>query len=291
MPYPSILKNTLKKRAPLFLLSLLLLLLLLLGGCRPEERNLLRVSLLKVGKADAIIVQTGPETLVIDAGEEDDGEELVEFLERQGISRVDVLVITHFDKDHVGGADTLVEELEVGAVLLPDYEASSTEYLDFMKALESRDITPQRLTQPERFMLGDAVVLVEPPQACAADSDTAETDNNLSLITTIVYGENRLLFTGDAEKARLREWLSGETAVPCGFLKVPHHGVYNKALEDLLAAVTPEYAAICCSSKNPAEQKTLEALEEYQVRTFQTRDGDITILCDGERLEVSQKTR
>ena len=54
---------------------------------------------------------------------------------------MDVLVITHFDKDHVGGADTLVEGMEIGEVLLPDYEGIHTEYLDFMHALEKKRIS------------------------------------------------------------------------------------------------------------------------------------------------------
>lgn len=279
--------NKIGKRTLFFILSLLLL----LCGCQSEEKDVLKVSLLKVGKADAIVVQLGTQTMVIDTGEEEDGTELVKFLEKQGVSKVDILIITHFDKDHVGGADTLVEAIEIGEVLLPDYEGEGTEYLDFMNALESRDIAPQRLTQPVELTLGTASVLVEPPQDCTAKPDTADIDNNLSLITTITYGENRLLFAGDAEKSRLREWLSGETAVDCDFLKVPHHGVYNKALEELLATVTPEYAVICSSAKNPAEQKTLEVLEQYQVRTLQTKDGNIIVTCDGNRLEVSQKTK
>lgn len=275
------------KRALLFLTGLLLF----LCGCRPEEKDVLTVSLLKVGKADAIIAQLGAQTIVIDAGEEEDGAEVVGFLEKQGILKVDILIITHFDKDHVGGADTLVEEMQIGTVFLPDYEGDGTEYFDFMNALESKGITPQRLTQPVEFAWGDAVVLVEPPQSDTPDPNGKEMDNNFSLITTITYGEKRFLFTGDAEKSRLREWLAGETVADCDFLKVPHHGVYNKALEELLAAVTPEYAVICSSQKNPAEQKTLEVLEQYHVRTIQTKDGNVTVVCDGERLEVSQRTK
>lgn len=56
--------------------------------------------------------------------------------ENQGISNVDTLIITHYDQDHVGGADTLVEAMEIGRVLLPAYEGDSTEYVDFMNALE-----------------------------------------------------------------------------------------------------------------------------------------------------------
>ena len=270
--------------------SLLFSSLTILSGCRSSEAAF-KVTLLKVGKADAIIVQAGAQTMVIDAGEEDDGEKLVSFLEDQGCTKVDTLIITHFDKDHVGGADTLVESVEIGQVLLPDYQGSGTEYQDFTSALAERGIVPQRLTAPFAFDLGEASVLVEPPLSYAVKDDEKEIDNNFSLITTVTHGENRLLFTGDAEKRRLREWLSGESAQNYNFLKVPHHGAYNKALDELLETVRPEYAVVCSSEKNPADQETLALLEQYQVSTFQTKDGNITVLSDGKRLEVSQKKK
>ena len=149
------------------------------GGMEP-----LKATLLKVGKADAIILQCQDHTMVMDAGEEEDGEEIIQFLTNQGISKVDTLLITHFDQDHVGGADTLVETLSVGEVFLPDYEGNSTEYVDFIAALQEKEITPKRLREPMEFMLGDAQVLVEPPASYETLVEGAEMDNNFSLITT-----------------------------------------------------------------------------------------------------------
>lgn len=251
----------------------------------------LKATLLKVGKADAIVVQTGEKTLVIDTGEEEDGEELTAFLSDQGISCVDTLIITHFDRDHVGGADTLVESMEIGRVLTPAYEGSGTEYADFMTALEQKGIVPEQLTRSTEFTLGEAVVLVEPPASYEAAEGARESDNNFSLITTITHGENRLLFTGDAEKQRIREWLSGKTVAACSFLKAPHHGVYNTALEELIGAVEPQYAVICSSEKNPADAQTLELLKQNGVQTYQTKDGSVTVISDGNRLELHQDTK
>lgn len=109
------------------------------------ETEPLKVTLLKVGKADAIAIQTEKNTMVINTGEEEDGEELVFYLKNQGITQVDTLLITHFDQDHVGGADTLIESMDVERVLVPDYEGTSTEYQDFMIALEEKGMTAERL--------------------------------------------------------------------------------------------------------------------------------------------------
>lgn len=258
------------------------------GGERLEP---LKVTLFRLGKADAIVVQNGEKAAVIDAGEEEDGEEIAAFLAKQGISRIDALIITHFDKDHVGGADTLIEELEIGQILVPDYLGDSTEYSDFVHAMEQKAITPQRLNESAEFKLGNADVLVEPPLSYEIPEGVIEYDNNFSLITTITHGENRLLFTGDIEKQRIREWLSEGNTVQCRFLKFPHHGVYNKALQELLEAVSPEYTVICDSNKYPADTKTLELLKQYNVQTMQTSYGNVTVVSDGHDLEVFQELK
>lgn len=253
-----------------------------------QKMEPLKTTILRVGKADAIVVQTIEKTMVIDVGEEEDGEEMVTFLKNQGITKIDALIITHYDKDHVGGADTLVEEMEIERVLLPDYEGSSTEYSDFVNALQQKQLTPERLTEPVSFAFGEAQVLVEPPISYEIEEGVMEYDNNFSLITTITHGKNRLLFTGDIEKQRIREWISQREHAVCQFLKMPHHGVYNKALAELIEIVKPEKAVICSSKKNPAESKTLELLKQTGVQILQTKDGNITVISDGEQLEMHQ---
>ncbi len=276
------------------------LLLLILAGSvlmltlakRPvqgEQKEALKTVLLKVGKADAIVVQAGGKAIVIDAGEEEDGEEVVAYLNNQGLSRIEALIITHYDRDHVGGADTVVEQMEIGEVFVPAYTGSHTEYADFITALEEKKIVPKELTQPVEFTLGEAIVRIEPPASYEHTVGAVEMDNNFSLITTIIHGSNRLLFTGDAEKQRIRSWLEQKCDVSCDFMKVPHHGVYNTALRDLLEASEPEYAVICSSNKNPADVQTLELLKQYGVKTYQTKDGNVTVISDGSTLEVKQE--
>ena len=204
----------------------------LTGG---QSGDILQVQVLKIGKADAILLFCGGRTMVIDCGEEEDGQEVLDSLQGKGVAEIDVLIITHFDKDHVGGADTVVEEMPVKRVLLPAYTGSGTEYADFMAALENAGLEPENLQEPVQFPLGDASVLVEPPASYEIPAGAQEYDNNFSLITTVEYSGQQMIFTGDIEKQRIREWLAqGEAEQKtCTVLKVPHHGVYNTALEDL----------------------------------------------------------
>ena len=252
------------------------------------SQDVLEVRFLKVGKADAIVLMCGEETMVIDCGEEDDGKEILAFFKSRGIKKVDVLMITHFDKDHVGGADTIVENIPVKRMLLPNYTGSGTEYTDFMAAIEKAGITQENVTENLNFMLGNASILVEPPASYEIPAGLSEYDNDFSLITTVEFSGKRLVFTGDAEKKRIREWLAGGSAAKCDVLKIPHHGVYNKALQDLLSATKPSHTVICDSKKNPADAKTLELIRKIGADCMQTQYGDITVICSGGDIEIHQ---
>ena len=256
-------------------------------GASDMQHPELTVSILKVGKADAIVVHEENHAMIIDAGEDEDGVEVVAYLHNHGLESVDVMIITHFDKDHVGGADTVLRGVKVNRVLLPHYTGEGPEYDEFMEALNACGVKPEYLDAPEAFAFGSASVKVEPPLDYEVKGK-GEVDNNFSLITTVVHGNCRLLFTGDIEKKRIRAWLEGGTAEPCDFLKIPHHGSYNSALEQLLDTVRPSIAAICCSAKNPADQELLDLLADRGIQTAETTYGDITVISDGNKVSMYQ---
>lgn len=252
-----------------------------------EQEDTLDIRFLKCGKADAIVLSCGGQTMVIDTGEEDDGEKLLQTLKSTGADHVDVLIITHFDKDHVGGADALLREMEVGQIYLPDYEGAGTDYEEFWALTEEKDLQAVRLQEETGFFLGSASVLIEPPASYEIGDPDEEYDNNFSLITTITHGDNTLVFMGDAEKARIREWLSEGADRTCDLIKIPHHGVYNKAVKELAQAAKASIAVVTDSDKNPADAKTLTAFEENGAQVFSTRDGTVHIISDGSSLKVS----
>ena len=113
-----------------------------------------------------------------------------------------------------------------------------------------------------------------------------EYDNDMSLVTSITYGSRKFLFTGDIEKSRIRQMLASDVDWSHDWIKMPHHGRYQKALEDLLEAVAPSGAVICCSEKNPAEEETRKLLEELQIQVWDTADRTVVTVCDGEQVTV-----
>ena len=252
-----------------------------------EEK--LKVTVLKVGKADAIVLQSAGKAMVIDTGEADDSEKIVKFLKEAGITDIDAMIITHFDKDHVGSAGAIAEQFNVGRVLVPDYEGSGEEYESFMNAMKAAMIELEPVKDPLEFSFGETTVKIEPPLDYDVEliADAVEDfDNTMSLMTTVTCGEKKFLFAGDADRRRIKEWLSNTEVGHVDFLKVPHHGLFNAELEHLLEVTTPDYAAITCSKKNPADETTLEMLVKHGVNVFQTRDGVITAATDGTKIDI-----
>lgn len=241
----------------------------------------LDLTVFDVGKADSMVLTSENSTVIIDCGEKGDGKEIISYLEEKNISSVDYLIITHYDKDHVGGAAKVINNIEVKNVLAPDYEESSDEMDKYNKALSEAGITPQILTGDFSFTLDNAEYTVYAPKQSYYGEDN---DNDFSLVTKITHGNNVLLFTGDAMEQRLEEIMDiGD----CDFLKVPYHGRSLDNLDDFLSAVTPEKAVVCTSKSEFSADTQKELINrniEYYATCF---NGKIEVKSDGNNIDIT----
>ena len=243
----------------------------------------LEISVLDIGKADSIIIKTTEGCAIIDCGEIDDGNKILSRLKKKGISKIDYLFITHFDKDHVGGAPQVIEGIETGQIITPDYEGSNSEYASYKDTVKDNKFNVLAISKDMDVSLGDVSFKVFAP----SKEEYVKSDNNNSLVIEMTYGEKRFLFMADAEAKRIKNVLpklSGKYDI----LKVPHHGRISKRTDELIETVCPKYSVICDSIKNPAEKETLNLLNEYGSNVFCTKNRDIEILCDGREITVNQ---
>ncbi len=269
-----------KKR--LLCLLTALCLLLTLCACGAADTHTLRVWCFSAGKADAILLWTEGSAVLIDTGEDGFGGTITDKLTELGIDRLDVLILTHFDQDHVGGAAEVLESVAVERVLQSDCPRDSGEYAAYLQALSAAGLAAETLRETLNFSLDGAEYTVWPPEKTDYDEDAS---NNSSLITAVTYGERRFLFTGDAEGARLREFLD-QDAGTFDLLKVPYHGHWQKRLTALLESVRPAYAVITSSDAEPEDARTLSALSDIGAAVFLTREGPVLAECDGQTLTV-----
>ena len=242
----------------------------------------LKVTFLDVGKADAIVLQSESSTVVIDCGEKGDGKKISSILEESGTTVIDYLIITHFDKDHVGGAPKVLKTFDVKNVLTPDYTGNVSEYDKFAETLDGRGITPMKLKEDISFTLDDVDYTVYAPKKdFYGDGDSDE--NNFSLVTKAVHHNNTLLFTGDAMEERLDEIMD---IGKCTLLKVPYHGRKLDNLDDFLKATEPKCAVVCTDS-NEFSGKMQDLLKKQKINTYATCfNGEITAVSDGSQIKI-----
>lgn len=249
---------------------------------KPEpEYPLFSATFFDIGKADSILLQTENHTVLIDCGEKKNGEEIAEQLKSNSITTIDYLIITHFDKDHIGGAAKIMKSVSVSNVIEPSYTEDSEEFDKYRKTLNEKNIVPIVPSEPLRFTLDDAEFTVDPPER---DFYGEDDDNDFSLITTVSHHEKTFIFTGDAMEQRLNEAMGNSG---CDLLKIPYHGRSINNLAEYLDSVSPEYAVICTSKKELSDD-TAKLLSDRNIMTYSTFScGDIKAVSDGKSITVT----
>lgn len=262
-------------------LTLVLSMALLLFSCSSQD-DVMTATVLKVGKADASIIRQGDVTVVIDCGEKDDGDDVAEYAGE----KIDLLILTHFDKDHIGGAAEVISSCQIDKIIMPDYtpdNPDSDEYTALETALENTSSEVETCDKDEEFTLGTMQFHL----FSADDGYEKNVDNNNSLMVGIEHDGTSLLFAGDVQKQRIKDILKDGIG-EYDFLKVPHHGVLENNSEEFLTAVNPTYAVITCSDKNPADEEILDILQNLGTKTFLTSAGNVTVTSAGGSLLVTQ---
>lgn len=242
------------------------------------------IDVLKIGKADCIVINTGTKILMIDTGEEENLPTVHSFMQNKGYEKIDILIITHFDKDHLGGALEIIPKYQVSTVIESTFTSSTALYANYRNVLNEQGITPMKLTEDYTLEIDGCKIEIDVPKS---KKYSEKHDNNSSLVVSMTCNEKKLLFCGDAMELRLEELIDKPIGV-YDFIKLPYHGNYLQNYREFLDATSPSYAAITCSGKNPASGETLALLQEYNVEAFQTRYGTVHIFTDGTELTVNQ---
>ena len=268
------------------ILCMLALLLSVRGSASAQERvdvSPLEVYFFDAGKADAILLTTQSGAILLDCGRKGFGQTILDELSARGIKALDYLIITHFDKDHVGGAAKVINNFPVKAVLQSNSPKDSEEYAKYIKALNNANLEAVTVREECEFTLDGITFTVNPPRKSNYINDDS---NNSSLIVTVVNGDDILLFLGDAQTERLEEYLE-DGSVDCDFLKVAHHGGEEPLIDVLIASVRPEFAVITCSEDEPESDAILQSLEKAGTALWLTRVAPVSVTSNGECVTVA----
>ena len=278
--------------------AFLALILLLLPSCRTlqtapagqKPSSNLEIHIIDVGNADAILIINSEDALLIDAGENNDGDDVVNYIRSQGVDSLDYAIATHPDSDHIGGMDVVIDEIDIEKFimpLLPDNLVPNTRtYLDFKNALEGSDAEVEHPKPNSRYPLGGAEFTILGPV------EQHNSTNNMSVACRVDFGRRRFLFMGDAEKEAENSLVKSGADLNADLIKLGHHGSRSSSQEKFLKAVNPVYAIISCGAGNRyghPHSQTLSTLKKLGITCFRTDiHGTITVISDGEDITIKK---
>ncbi|MGH3029637.1 MAG: ComEC/Rec2 family competence protein [Gaiellaceae bacterium] len=248
----------------------------------PSPPQGLRVTILDVGQGDATLLQVPEGAVLVDQGppEADVAGQLLGL----GVRRIDVLVLTHPSRDNVGGAEEVVERLDVGLVLEPSLPFENPYGGPALAAARREGVRVVVTRAGQTYRLGRLRLRVLWPDGSASSADDP---NDHATVLLASYGATDVLLPADAESNATLPL----RPPPVEILKIGHHGSSDPALRELLALTHPRIALVSVGAGNdyghptPSTMTTLEAAPGLAV--YRTdRDGRITIESDGEHLSV-----
>ncbi len=252
----------------------------------PQINGNMVVHFIDVDQGDSIFIELpNNETMLIDAGEIGQGDLVSTYIFSQGYDTIDYVVATHPHSDHIGGMPEVLDTFNIGSFYMT--EAISTSSI-FEQTL---DKVAESGADTHYVMAGDVIIdsnglLCEVVAPKVIDNDEM---NNNSIVLKLTYGDNKFLFTGDAEK---HEEDGIWTNIKCDVLKVGHHGSDSSSTSNFLKKVEPKYAVISCGLGNSYGHPTdevLKRLDDRNIDVFRTDlQGTIVFISDGKNITIDK---
>lgn len=251
------------------------------------------VHYIDVGQGDAILIRTPHKVILIDSGDikrDKQAHPVVTYLQNQGITTLDAVIITHPHADHLGGMREVFDAFTVKQIYDSGQTTTTQIYKQFLQRIKQQKI-PFSIARAGRSVdLGDGASLqfIHPqePLMTGGDFDL----NNNSLVTRLVFGEVSFLFTGDIEKEAEGLLLKQPAALKSTILKVGHHGSNTSSTVSFLRAVEPETAIIMCGTNNDYHHPhpgTLKKYAQQKIKLYRTDlHGAVVITTDGKQYKV-----
>lgn len=242
----------------------------------------LKVYYFDVGQADSELIIADNQVMLIDAGNREDGKNLVKYIKGLGIKKIDYLVGTHAHEDHIGGMQKIVENFKIGSVYLPEVTTTTRTYENLLLAISKKGLGVSTCNIGDQITLGSGICTV-----MNVHNEPQEDLNDTSICLHLVYGDNKFLFMGDASQRMEAEVNWPEIDV----LKVGHHGSETSSSESFLSQTKPKVAVISCGKNNSYGHPTAAALARLSkigAEIYRTDElGTILITSNGTKYDIT----
>ena len=275
------------KSKSLIKIFLLFLLVIYVNGCTKEK--LFSVHIIDVGQGDSIFIQTlENKRILIDAGDEEAEHTVYSYLKRKGVKKIDVLIATHPDTDHIGSMDYIIDKFKISHFYMPEAKTDSEAFYNLLDSCKDKNLKIEYLTK------GDVLKIDSSTSIEILSPSTITDKNNLnSIVSLLNYKGYEFLFTGDAEKENESEILSSCNLPDIEFLKAGHHGSSSSSTKEFVERVKPEAVAISCGYNNDyghPHRSVLDTFRENGSVVYRTdKNGTLVFYCDENGIFTKKK--
>lgn len=283
-------KNNLKK----YVILILLLSSFFYTFFSYVQKNFFQVSnhnlqfhFIDVGQGDSsLIITPKGKTILIDAGDEAHAKKVVSYVREQGIEKLDLVIATHPDADHIGGMDKVIKNFDIGVFAMPDVSAKTNQYKQIQRELKAKKMKATRLYQGDEVQIDDDIdfEILSPVKGKKYD-DT----NEYSIVAKIVYKDTSFILMGDATMENEVDIINNVPDIDIDVLKLGHHGSSTSSSDYFITKTSPNIAIISCGKNNKyghPHQEVMRVLKKHGVTPYRTDEmGDIVITSDGKEIK------
>ncbi len=255
----------------------------------PTSQPTLTLSVINVGKADALLLSTPDGAhYMVDTGKAEDYPQLAQALSAHGVNRLEGIILTHGHSDHMGGLASLLQAYPVDAVYVNALDTVTYKSGEIEGLLEGSSTELKQLRVGDTLQLGGAQATVLVPTGV-----DEENENNNSLVLMLQYGQTRMLLMGDAEEDVEKLLLASQQNLNAQVLKAGHHGKDDATTEAFLQAVKPEHVILTGDPTEDSESpgsRVISLLEQKNLEYVQTSGDVLTFdyMTDGQRVTQGQ---
>jgi competence protein ComEC len=249
---------------------------------------------LDVGQGDSILIRTPQETVLIDSGDIPMRDKMMAQLEKEKITTLDKVIITHPHADHLGGMPRILQKIKVKQIYDCGFVFTSNLYNQYLTMVKKEKIPFKVVKDGDIIDLGDGITLhVLSPRQPLFENTKSDPNNN-SIVAKLVYQNFSMLFTGDAEKESEEQLVKRHgQELKSDILKSPHHGSNTSSTLPFLKEVSPKAVIISLSADNPyhfPHPNTMRKYKDLKIATYRTdTDGTVTITSDGKSYKIAKE--
>jgi len=277
-------------------LIVMLLCIFLLAGCTETANTKkvsvtagqeMRVHFIDVGQGDSIFIESpNGKTMLVDGGVKGAGQKVVSYLKELGVNKLDIVVATHPDADHIGGLIPVLNSIDIGQFYDSGKVHTSQTFEEMLTLIDTKNI-PYNIPKTGNPIAFDDDINVKVLNA----NENATDNNDASVVLKLAYGNVSFLLTADAGIALEKEMMQDD--VKATILKAGHHGSNTSSSAEFIQAVHPEVTILSYGEGNKYGHPHAEVVERLQAngsKIYATAEaGTVIVSTDGVNYDVNSK--